>query len=523
MIADLERAAPDRTDYDVCVIGAGAAGIALALELRRGRRRVLLLEAGGARYETKSQALYAGETEGLPFAGLLDGRFRVLGGTTTQWGGQILEIDDHVFGPRPWASFEGWPISKADLAPYYRRAVAIEGLEAALDDADAVWLGLSLARPDFGEELVSRFSRWCPTRDLAKLHAAALRDDPDLQVWLHANVVGLGFAEDGQTARKVYCRTLGGRAAEFSAKAFVLCTGGIETSRFLLQPSTNAFGTPWQGNPLIGRHFQDHISAFVATLEDCALQPPGAYFDYQSLGGLRYHPKLSLAPASQAARQTLDICGVVAVTADGQDDLGIAFETYRLIIQRRYNKLSVGRLVHFARHLPTLLWHRLPLSTSASAAGPRRTTLRLSVHCEQAPTSDSFMALSDEKDAVGMRKARLTWRGSDAETHTIRAYIDAVRTAFAANGLGRIVPDPGVMEDDAALVSRFGESFHHIGGARMADTAADGVVDSDLRVFGTLNTYVCSSAVFPSAGFANPTHTVIALAARLAVHLSQKH
>ena len=47
-----------------------------------------------------------------------------------------------------------------------------------------------------------------------------------------------------------------------------------------------------------------------------------------------------------------------------------------------------------------------------------------------------------------------------------------------------------------------------------------GVVDTDLRLHGTPNVFVCSSAVFPTSGFSNPTHTLLALAVRLASHLA---
>ena len=53
----------------------------------------------------------------------------------------------------------------------------------------------------------------------------------------------------------------------------------------------------------------------------------------------------------------------------------------------------------------------------------------------------------------------------------------------------------------------------------MAGAASGGVVDTNLRLFGTRNCYVCSGAVFPTSGFSNPTHTLLALAIRLAEHL----
>jgi choline dehydrogenase-like flavoprotein len=56
-------------------------------------------------------------------------------------------------------------------------------------------------------------------------------------------------------------------------------------------------------------------------------------------------------------------------------------------------------------------------------------------------------------------------------------------------------------------------------GYRMTRSASEGVVDPDLRPFGTHNAYVCSCSVFPSSGFATLTHTLLALAVRLAWHL----
>ena len=520
MILDLERKPPaDETVYDVCIVGAGAAGIALAVELRRKGRRVLILEGGGARFEAASQALNGGEAEGLAFTGLTEGRYRVLGGTTTQWGGQILEIDAAVFGPRPWTPNPPWPFSKAELEPYYRRALEIEGLDPEPADADALWRAMGLDEPDLGPDLVSAFSRWCPRTDFAALHAEVLRD-PAVSVYLHANLEALDFADDGRTVRAVRCRSLGGHAAAFKANAAVLCVGGVETSRFLLQAAEETPATPWRGNPWLGRGFQDHVVAEVATIADCRLTPLAGYFDYRAVKGRRYHPKMVLAPEAQARLGALDICGTVSATTDGADDLARAFATYRLLRTGRVRLAKLADLAHLVRHLPSLLWQRLPLSRSAVGAAWEGRALRLWVHCEQTPLSGGRVMLGEARDALGQRRAHVDWSAGDLELHSIRAYLKTLGQAFADHGLAQIVPDPGVMDDDDALRRMFVESFHHIGGARMGGSADEGVVDADLKLFGTANAYVCSSAVFPGAGYANPTHTIIALACRLAEHLA---
>ncbi|MCZ6746546.1 MAG: NAD(P)-binding protein, partial [Acidobacteria bacterium] len=49
---------------DLCVIGAGAAGITLTRELRDSGLTVVLLESGGFDLEPPTQALYGGSTTG---------------------------------------------------------------------------------------------------------------------------------------------------------------------------------------------------------------------------------------------------------------------------------------------------------------------------------------------------------------------------------------------------------------------------------------------------------------------------
>ncbi|MEM8962738.1 MAG: GMC family oxidoreductase [Acidobacteriota bacterium] len=61
--------------------------------------------------------------------------------------------------------------------------------------------------------------------------------------------------------------------------------------------------------------------------------------------------------------------------------------------------------------------------------------------------------------------------------------------------------------------------YHPAGTCRMAASPQQGAVDRDGRVFGTTNLFVCGASVFPCAGVANPTLTIVALALRLTDHL----
>src|SRR5580700_3997756 len=98
-------------DTDICIVGAGAAGITIAKEFIGTRYKVLVLESGGFEREAQTQELYDSEVVGLPHVSIHDGRIRILGGTTTLWGGQALRFDAFDMQHRSWVPQSGWPIT----------------------------------------------------------------------------------------------------------------------------------------------------------------------------------------------------------------------------------------------------------------------------------------------------------------------------------------------------------------------------------------------------------------------------
>src|ERR1700688_1240315 len=108
---------------ELCIIGAGAAGIAMALEFAGTGIDVILLESGGRSAETETQALYSGTVVDARLHSQPDRyRQRRFGGTTTIWGGRCMPFDAIDFEARDYISNSGWPISRESLAPYYAKA-----------------------------------------------------------------------------------------------------------------------------------------------------------------------------------------------------------------------------------------------------------------------------------------------------------------------------------------------------------------------------------------------------------------
>jgi choline dehydrogenase-like flavoprotein len=157
-----------------------------------------------------------------------------------------------------------------------------------------------------------------------------------------------------------------------------------------------------------------------------------------------------------------------------------------------------------------------PSGAGWSRQDPGRAELQgvqLLLNLEQAPQRDNAVRLSPPAEAGRDGPVRLEWRWRPEDQQRLEGLRRIVTEAFAASGLGRVErthdrpPDPN--------------AHHHAGTTRMSADPAEGVVDPDGRMHGLENVYCAGASVFPGAGFANPTLTIVALALRLAAHLAR--
>src|SRR5919112_657424 len=121
---------------DLCIVGAGAAGISMALEWVGSSRTVLLLEGGGFELDPAMQDLYRGEIVGQPYYPLHAARLHYFGGTTGHWAGWCSPLDPIDFEPRPWVPHSGWPIRREEVDPFYARAQRVLDLGPNEYEAD---------------------------------------------------------------------------------------------------------------------------------------------------------------------------------------------------------------------------------------------------------------------------------------------------------------------------------------------------------------------------------------------------
>jgi choline dehydrogenase-like flavoprotein len=512
---------PEARTWDLCIVGAGAAGLALAAEFLEGPGHVLVLESGLREPDEFGDALNQLDSVGLRHDGWRDGRVRSLGGTTRAWGGQLIPLRSSEVEARSWVAGSGWPLFLDELQPYYRRAERVLRIEGPPYD-EAVWGRLGVRPPGFDpREFQLRFSQWAALgrRNFAVLWRRELERSENVSVLIDATAVAVHTTPGGEHCETVEVRSRSGRRADIRARSFVLACGGIETARLLLaSPGADGRGVA-NSSALVGRYFQDHVSYIAGEIEPASRRRVQDVFDPRYVGATMFSLKVEPTDAVMKREGWLNAMAHVAFQIP--DALGW------MELRRILRSLQAGRLEFPSRDESIAMLRgsvelsRLVLTRylAKRRRSPGAGNIHLLVDTEQAPNSDSRVLLDTRVDACGMPRARLEWRIGELERRTLTGFAQRVAGEFERLGLGRIrlAGDPDFNLRDSPGAAR--DIFHHMGTARMSVAPGAGVTRPDLRCHDVDNLFVAGAAVFPAGGIANPTFTALALSLRLADHL----
>jgi choline dehydrogenase-like flavoprotein len=503
---------------DLCIVGGGAAGIALAREFVGGPLRVVLLESGGLEFARRPQRLYVGENVGVPNYATAHSRFRVFGGSTTRWPGQCRPLDAIDFEARDWVPFSGWPFDRAHLAPWYRCAQAVCHLGAA-------WLERATAPPLDGDELEPVVFRFAHPTDFGRAYRGELEAAANVEILLNANAVEIEPDPGLRAVRAVAVRTFSGGAFWVRAAAVVLACGGIENARLLLASNRHTPAGLGNGHDLVGRFFMDHpyLTTGYLVPADPALARGLHVIDSFKRVGWEQRAHLGYALAEGVQRQErLNGCVAYFIRRLHSETApeyfspgGKSFAHLRDFLTDKVPDKQIGRhlknLARGYREVGITLARR-----TADLVRPRR-CLALRIIPEATPRPDSRVTLSDQRDELGTPRVRVDWRLNPDDRRGLDRLRAALQAVVRDRGLGTLIDDPS--NDETGWPTSMMGGKHHIGTTRMHVDRTQGVVDSDCRVHGLANLYVAGSSVFPTSGYANPTLTIVALALRLADHL----
>jgi choline dehydrogenase-like flavoprotein len=516
MIVDARTLPVDRViDTDVCIVGAGAAGITLAHEFIGRPFRVCLLESGGLEFEPDVQSLHDGSSVGHPYRPirgahdaanpLASSRLRFFGGTTNHWAGWCRPFDDLDFGVREWIPHSGWPFGRAHLDPFYRRAHAICQLGPATYDVEA-WESADARRlPFVGDRVMTRIFQVSPPTRFGVTYRPRIAAANNLRTLLHASAVEIESTKDTRRATRVRVATLNGNVFFVSARVFILAAGGIENARLLLASNrTQAAGL---GNryDLVGRFFMEHQEFEAGRFLASGRGVSAAFYQSHQVSKARVRGRiqavLTLSSKVMETERLVNFTCEVEPVAPG-----------------RGSRLPPGiESDSMTRHLTDVI-SALDDNSDPASGGAAHATYRLVNASEQTPSRDSRVTLSEARDALGMNRVRLDWRPGPGDVRSLRRAYEILGQELGRAGLGRLRTFFGENGPSGPVNGQ----CHHMGTTRMHSDPRQGVVDGHCRVHGVANLYIAGSSVFPTSGSATPTLTIVALAVRLADHVARE-
>ncbi len=520
MIADIyEFANESALHADLCIIGSGAAGIALAREFLGTSYSVIVLEAGGNRREEASQDPYRSLVTGLQHGGIHGGRVRTVGGATTLWAGQALPLFDIDFAKRDWVPYSGWPIDKGLLEPFYRRAEDVMQIPHVTNDARS-WP--AKAQATYSDQFVGYFSQFTSTPSFSQKYRESLAAAPNIQLITHANVTSLQANSQASSLDRVEVRSLDAHRISVSARFFIVCCGGIESARLLL--ASNSVQKTGVGNArdVVGRFFQDHpgVALPVRPLEKKRFD---ATYNSARKNNVRYSIKVVASEALQQRERMLHIGGEIYYPSTEDNPVAAAKDLVKILRQPARLREFPSVLARVARrpHSVVAALYRFYLHGTPPSVGS--TTPYIGFGGEQQPNPDSRLTLSDEVDVLGMPRSALHWRLTENDSYSMSTYIKALAGEWKRLGIAAVDLDQlPIMGREKGEHGGYVDASHHMGTTRMGTDLATSVVDANCQVHGYDNLYIGSSSVFPTGGFSNPTLTVLALCLRIGDRLKKQ-
>ena len=525
MINDLKQISNDKITLttQICIVGAGTAGIFLGQELSRLGLHSVLLELGDRTICMPSERDEKCLQVGIPYKGAELGRGFGLGGTSTLWGGQMIPLSPSDMEERPTLFLDAWPITYSDISPYFQQVKQRLGLNAA-DDDRAFNQKYFPDLDNFSDHFQLRVAEWInfKNRNFSQAFTNELNNDPKIEVWLNSVVTKLEINDqiDKKNISFVEAKSSNGKTLIVQAKYIIICAGALESTRLILSLDESSDGLITSMQSPVGRYFADHLSITGGKIKCLDWYQYNSQIAPVFSGGLMRSPRLELSSSSQQDYKLTSAFIHFTFITSGNTGFDLIRNLLRKQqgeqIKSNFSAIPISQIIQDTCSIA--LWRGIFQRLWI----PRQSDLFLQVDLEQLPNWNSRISLSDEFDSFGRKKLIIDWQITPDDIRAFKTVANLAKEAWESSFLNNFANLELTLTQDLENLESIYDVYHPTGPLRMGSNPQNSVVDANLKLWALENCFISSTAVFPTAGSANPGLTHLALTARLAEHICQQ-
>lgn len=550
MFVDANKKEDIETLYaDICIIGSGPGGITLALELGTTGCEIVLLESGGINKALEATSSFKAEILSSNHSPLNEAVNRQFGGTSVIWGGRCVPYDPIDFEDRDYVPEARWPISYSDVEKYYSKAseyACCEPAEFSIKNLPPGTLNSIVPGLNESKEIRgSTLERWGLPTDFGKEYRTTIRKSKNIYLIFNAICSEILF-DDFERAKSVLFKNKNGKTYEIAAKIIVVAAGGVETTRLLLNSDSMHPNGVGNHSDNLGRYYMGHISGKIANIHFSTPPKKTVYGFDRDDNGVYCRRRFSFSRDFLQKNRLMNFVAWLDNPPIYNPDhrngiLSLAYLALRssilgkrlvpagirnIFLKTNIEENTAAHIKNILVDFPQVIKFCIPFFCKRFFARRKipgfflyikNNVYSLHYHSEHAPSKNSKITLSDERDQYGLRKVVVDFKYKAIDVDTVlRAhdYIDGILRKEGCGYLEYVSDNP-----ESDVWSQASDGFHQIGTTRMSIDPKEGVVDENCRVHGIDNLFVASSSVFVTSSQANPTLTIIAFSIRLADYI----
>ncbi len=516
MIFDLLKESPNcliEKETEVCIVGGGTAGLYLSQALQKKNINLILIELGGSSAVEADLAFNKPEFTATEYRGASQGRVAGLGGTSAKWGGQMISLSDTDFAHKnQLKDCVAWPISNADLEIYYEKVLATLKISDPktyrFSDSKAAKL---ISRSAMGDSFLLRSSSWIPfrRRNFAKGFHDIMAKSTNLEIWMNAKLESMVQSQwRASSLQRLNFMGAENRSLVVSSKLFVFTMGALESTRHVLPLISKGSCPESSATP-----FCDHLSTSVGRLK---IKNRSLFLDYFSsffVDGIMRSMRFELTGLSQERFKTASaFVHFITIHKEGSA-LGILRNLARKLqgekVSLDIKNINIPRVL--IDIVSIIYWWVFKNKLILNHSGD----IEIVVDIEQRPNEKNVISASPE----GLT---LNWSVGEEDRNTVRKTAQAFIDCWSSSPELTQLAEVEMFSETELNSANYYDVYHPTGSLPFGDDSNTSVLNRDLRVWGTENLYVSSTAIFPTGGSANPGLTHLALTERLASHIAEQ-